>query len=91
MGQSSESRVEQPQENIEVSLAAKKVELEAWLDLFEAAPVHVRAAFDLASTRIGAMGLQASRGIPITEFNRVMGVNTATLSEADSEFESSRL
>lgn len=83
MGQSSESRVEQPQENIEVSLAAEKMELEAWLDLFEAAPAYVRAAFELASTRIGAMGLLASRGIPITEFNRVMGVNTTTLSEAD--------
>ncbi|WP_143522770.1 hypothetical protein [Pseudomonas sp. 2822-15] len=87
----SPAKVVLPQENIEVSLAAEKVELDAWLDLFEAAPAPVRAAFELASIRIGAMGLLASRGIPINEFNRVMGVNTTTLSEADSEFESSRL
>ena len=76
MSRDSESLVKQPQDPIEVSLAAENVEREAWLDLFEAAPDHVRAAFELASTRIGTMGLLASRGLPITEFNRVMNVNS---------------
>jgi GNAT superfamily N-acetyltransferase len=59
-----------------VVLAAEIVEREAWLDLFDAAPQAARAAFGLSSTRIGGMGLLASRGIPITEFNRAMGVDT---------------
>lgn len=75
MSRFSESIGKQPRDDLRVSLAAEEVELEAWLDLFEAAPATVRATFQLASTRIGSMGLLASRGIPITEFNRVMGVN----------------
>jgi len=59
-----------------VALAAEIVEREAWLDLFDAAPQAARAAFGLSSSRIGGMGLLASRGIPITEFNRAMGVDT---------------
>jgi GNAT superfamily N-acetyltransferase len=59
-----------------VVLAAEIAEREAWLDLFDAAPQAARVAFGLSSTRIGGMGLLASRGIPITEFNRAMGVDT---------------
>jgi GNAT superfamily N-acetyltransferase len=59
-----------------VALAAEIVEREAWLDLFDAAPHVARVAFGLSSARIGGMGLLASRGIPITEFNRAMGVDT---------------
>lgn len=50
------------------------IERDAWLDLFEAAPAEVAAELGLAQVRIGTLGLLASRAMPITECNRVMGV-----------------
>lgn len=54
-------------------------EREAWLDLYAAAPAHVRSEMGLASAEIGSVAAIACRGMPITELNRGFGLEDAGL------------
>jgi GNAT superfamily N-acetyltransferase len=57
-----------------IKRSAELIERDAWLDLFSAAPDHVREGLGLASTELAGMGLVGCRAIPITELNRAMAV-----------------
>jgi GNAT superfamily N-acetyltransferase len=59
---------------LDLAPTAELVERDAWLDLFAAAPDHVRAGLGLASTAVAGAGLLGCRAIPITELNRAMAV-----------------
>jgi hypothetical protein len=50
------------------------VERDAWLDLFAAAPDDCARNLGISSQRLGDVGVLASCGIPIVEFNRAMCV-----------------
>jgi GNAT superfamily N-acetyltransferase len=54
--------------------AIESIEKEAWLDLYAAAPSHVRREMGLASTEIGSVAAIACRGMQITELNRSFGL-----------------
>ena len=58
----------------DAAIAAERVERDAWLDYFQAAPADAVDAVKLAYHRIGGMGLLAGGAIPIIELNRVMAV-----------------
>jgi hypothetical protein len=55
----------------------ERVERDAWLDLFAAAPDGCARNFGIRSRRLGDMGVLASREIAIVEFNRAMCVGIA--------------
>ncbi|MGK6324673.1 hypothetical protein ACMGDM_16540 [Sphingomonas sp. DT-51] len=57
-----------------IERSAELIERDAWLDLFAAAPDHVREGLGLASTTVAGMGLLGCRAIPITELNRAMAI-----------------
>jgi GNAT superfamily N-acetyltransferase len=57
-----------------IERSAELIERDAWLDLFAAAPDHVRESLGLARTTVAGMGLLGCRAIPITELNRAMAV-----------------
>ncbi|SFB45915.1 hypothetical protein SAMN03159496_03915 [Rhizobium sp. NFR07] len=57
--------------------AIESIEREAWLDLYAAAPAHVRREMGLASTEIGSVAAIACRGMSITELNRSFGLEDA--------------
>jgi hypothetical protein len=48
------------------------VERDAWLDMSAAAPREVVETFGIRSHRIGEIGLLATAGLPIVEFNRAI-------------------
>lgn len=54
--------------------AIERVERDAWLDLFAAAPPGAVEELGLAFARVDGIALLASRAVPITEFNRAMAV-----------------
>jgi GNAT superfamily N-acetyltransferase len=56
------------------SHAAERIERDAWLDFFAAAPRDVQTALGLSSGTIGTIGLLGSRAVPITELNRAVAV-----------------
>jgi GNAT superfamily N-acetyltransferase len=58
----------------DISRVAERIERDAWLDLFAAAPDHVRERLGLASTAVAGMGLIGCRALPITELNRGMAL-----------------
>lgn len=64
---------------IDISLI-ESIEGEAWEDLFLAAPERVKERFQLKSSSFGGAQALASRGIPITEFNRGLGLSSASAS-----------
>lgn len=53
------------------------IEREACLDLYAAAPAHVRGELGLASAEIGSVPVIACRGMAITELNRGFGLEDA--------------
>ncbi|WJH40469.1 GNAT family N-acetyltransferase [Aliirhizobium terrae] len=53
------------------------IEKEAWLDLYAAAPAHVRGEMALASTEISSAPAIACRGMAVTELNRSFGLEDA--------------
>lgn len=53
------------------------IEKEAWLDLYAAAPAHVRGKMALASIEIGSAPAIACRGMAVTELNRSFGLEDA--------------
>jgi GNAT superfamily N-acetyltransferase len=55
----------------------ESIEMEAWFDLYDAAPAHVRCEMGLASTEIGSIAAIACRGMQITELNRSFGLEDA--------------
>jgi GNAT superfamily N-acetyltransferase len=57
--------------------AIESIEKKAWLDLYDAAPGHVRREMGLASTEIGSAAAIACRGMQITELNRSFGLEDA--------------
>jgi hypothetical protein len=57
---------------------AELVERDAWLDLFRAAPSHVRTELGMACDMVAGMGLLGCQAIPITEVNRAMAVGVET-------------
>ncbi|MDU0199467.1 hypothetical protein ACYEXS_36505 [Paenibacillus sp. MAH-36] len=71
-----------------VSTSIEIVEREAWLDLVVAAPADYVESSKVSSARLGAMVGIADLGVPITEFNRILGlgigkpVNEAELDQA---------
>jgi GNAT superfamily N-acetyltransferase len=52
----------------------ESIEREAWLDLYSAAPAHVRSEMGLASAEIGSVPVIGCRGMAITELNRGFGL-----------------
>ena len=62
-----------------VDRISELVERDAWLDLFDAAPNHVRESLGMASITTAGMGLLGCRAIPITELNRAMAVGMESL------------
>ena len=52
----------------------ERVERDAWLDLFAAAPEACAQDLGISSRRVGEAGVLACRDIPIVEFNRAMCV-----------------
>jgi GNAT superfamily N-acetyltransferase len=71
---------------IDTRRVAESVERDAWLDLFAAAPDHVRERLGLASMKLASMGLIGCRALPITELNRGMAIGIdSKLSRDDLE------
>ncbi|NDV89253.1 hypothetical protein GTW51_21560 [Aurantimonas aggregata] len=58
----------------DINRVVEMIERDAWLDLFAAAPDHVRDGLGLASVAYAGMGLLGCRALPITELNRAMAV-----------------
>jgi GNAT superfamily N-acetyltransferase len=56
----------------------ERVERDAWADLYEAAPDHVRAALGVQSRRIGETLLLVCGGIDSLQFNRLNGLGVFT-------------
>jgi GNAT superfamily N-acetyltransferase len=56
----------------------ERVERDAWADLYEAAPDHVRAALGLHSQRIGESLLVICRAVDNLQFNRLYGLGVFT-------------
>ena len=50
----------------------EKIESEAWLDLFAAAPPNYAASSEISHERFMGAGVLAHRTVPITEFNRLI-------------------
>jgi GNAT superfamily N-acetyltransferase len=67
----------------DVHQVVELVERDAWLDLFGAAPEHVRQSLGLQSVTIAGMGLLGCRAIPITELNRAMAVGVQDVPSRD--------
>ena len=53
----------------------ERIEQEAWLDLFAAVPPQYAQEAEVCSTRLGPYGLLANKAVPISEFNRALGIN----------------
>lgn len=60
--------------DVESISACEKVERDAWLDLFAAAPAVLSEQLELKHTIIHGLGLLACPAIPITELNRAMAL-----------------
>jgi hypothetical protein len=67
----------------DVHQVAELVERDAWLDLFDAAPEHVRQSLGHQSVTIAGIGLLGFRAIPITELNRAMAVGVQDVPSRD--------
>jgi GNAT superfamily N-acetyltransferase len=67
-------------------IAMERVERNAWLDLFVAAPIALGTASTVRWERAGACALIADKGIPISEFNRCIGLGIdAAFTRSDLE------
>jgi Acetyltransferase (GNAT) domain len=56
------------------ALIADEIEAAAYADLFEAAPPAIKTALGLTVGRIAGMTLLIASGVPVTIFNRAMGL-----------------
>lgn len=60
--------------------AIERIERDAWLDLFAAAPSLAIEALSLSHKRVNGIGLLASSVVPITELNRAVAFGVDTTS-----------
>jgi hypothetical protein len=67
-----ESRMNHPTPS--VIAAIERVERDAWLDMYQAAPLAYAAEQGMAQALHGTIGLLACRSLPIAEFNRALSV-----------------
>lgn len=56
----------------------ERLEAEAWLDMYAAAPVEYARRHGVHYRREGALALLACRGLPSTEFNRALNIGAQT-------------
>ncbi|MES1201806.1 MAG: GNAT family N-acetyltransferase [Pseudomonadota bacterium] len=61
----------------------ERVERDAWADIYEAAPEHVRADLGLQARRIGESLLLICAGIDNLQFNRLIGLGVFTLARGE--------